>query len=405
MERTASTRLIAAYYVVLALAVAAAAAIVLSTGDDEHARPSIAGGYDATVRHACLGPSFDVAQSGEFVNLSNTRGTLGAKLRLEDEGELSGDVDCADGRTLRFDGEAAAGDRGIITGHLGGMPVSAELKRDPPEPGAAKPRAPGSIDGLYRLSPRSACLGGRLEIDPGELDYDSDTGAVSGEVECARGGTARLRALAVDRNLNDLELDPPGERVTATKQRESFGLTVAAFFIAVAVVMLVARLFGALAVRSAQPRVMGEVVAGITLGPTILGWISPEPAGDAVPLRHPAGVRGRGEPRPDLLHVPGRARARPEASSRAAVAQAAAISNTSVALPMILGIAVALPLYPLRRRPTRSSSRSPCSWAWRCRSRRSPCSRGSSSSGGCSSGRSARSRSRARRSTTSPRGS
>ena len=47
------------------------------------------------------------------------------------------------------------------------------------------------------------------------------------------------------------------------------------------------------------------------------------------------------------------------------------------------------------RRRTRSSSPSRCSWAWRCRSPRSRCSRGSSWSGGCSSARSARWHSRA----------
>ena len=70
-------------------------------------------------------------------------------------------------------------------------------------------------------------------------------------------------------------LPPSGEKVTATKQRESFGHLVAMFFIAAAVVLLVARVFGTLAVKVGQPRVMGEVVAGIALGPTILGAISP----------------------------------------------------------------------------------------------------------------------------------
>ena len=40
--------------------------------------------------------------------------------------------------------------------------------------------------------------------------------------------------------------------------------------------MLVARLVGMLAVRIGQPRVMGEVLAGIALGPTLFGAIAPE---------------------------------------------------------------------------------------------------------------------------------
>ena len=82
------------------------------------------------------------------------------------------------------------------------------------------------------------------------------------------------------------------------------------------------------------------------------------------------------------------------------IAQAAAISNASVALPMMLGIAVALPIYELVGPGHRSSSPSRCSWAWRCRSPPSPSWPGSWSSAGCSSAPWARSRSRARRSTT-----
>ena len=148
----------------------------------------------------------------------------------------------------------------------------------------------------------------------------------------------RAKATAVDRNLNNIQLipldaaeptgktsangkplvttpsglPPSGEKFTATKQRESFGHLVAAFFIAAAIVMLVARLFGALAVKIAQPRVMGEVVAGIALGPTILGWHRAGPPGRDLPDRHHPRVRDRGQPRADLLHVPGRPRARPE---------------------------------------------------------------------------------------------
>ena len=98
------TRLIV-FYIVLGLLTAAVAIVVIAKGKDEKPQPPIAGGYDATVANSCLGemstakkvvypstapaqappagPSFDVKQSGQFVNLSNTQGTLGAKLRLE----------------------------------------------------------------------------------------------------------------------------------------------------------------------------------------------------------------------------------------------------------------------------------------------------------------------------------
>ena len=160
---------------------------------------------------------------------------------------------------------------------------------------------------IYKLSPRSRASGassssrqrlvvhGGVAGDPelGELAYDDEKGTVGGDLECVKGGEVKAKGTAMDRNINNLQLvpldratgevpttpsglAPAGEKLTATKQRETFGHTVAAFFFAVAVVMLVARLFGAAAARLGQPRVMGEVVAGIALGPTILGWISPD---------------------------------------------------------------------------------------------------------------------------------
>src|SRR3954469_25009440 len=130
------------YYVVLGLVTAAVAILVLSAGSDEHAQKSIAGGYDVSAPKACLGtpppppsgpplpptapaqpkvggPSFDVKQSGEFVNVTNTQGTLHAKLRLDDDAiaggshPLHGDVSCVNGKTQPFDGAATPGSKGV----------------------------------------------------------------------------------------------------------------------------------------------------------------------------------------------------------------------------------------------------------------------------------------------------
>ncbi len=43
-----------------------------------------------------------------------------------------------------------------------------------------------------------------------------------------------------------------------------------------AVIIAAARLFGALARRVGQPAVVGEIVAGLVLGPSLLGWLAPE---------------------------------------------------------------------------------------------------------------------------------
>jgi Kef-type K+ transport system membrane component KefB len=395
------------FYAFLAVVTAAVAIIVISAGKDEKAQPSIAGGYDAAAPNACLGaplppssgpplpptapaqpkpggPSFDVKQSGQFVNFTNAQGNLGGKLRFKD-GRLTGGVSCVNGRTEPFAGTVTPGSKGAIQGTLGGQPVMAVLRRDPPDPGTPKPRAPGNVAGVYKLSPRSTCFGGRFELVKegsaygvdakgttlGEFAYNDKTGLLTGDVSCARGGRGRFKATAVDRNINNAQvipldaarpapgsagpkpvlttpsgLPPAGERFTATKQRESFGKLVAIFFLAIAVVMLVARLFGALAIRLRQPRVMGEVVAGIALGPTIFGAISPGLQSALFPT--------------DILPAFGIAAnlglifymflVGLEVDSRqlkGRVSQAAAISNTSVALPMIFGLAVALPLYKL----------------------------------------------------------
>ena len=194
MPKTASGKRMAVYYAFLAVAVTVVTILVVHAGEDRKAQPSIAGGYDLEAPNPCIGapappapspalpattapqakasgPSFDVKQSGQFVNLSNTQGNLGGKLRLKEDARpdgshpLSGDVDCVNGKTLDFEGEATPGAKGTITGLLGGQKVAADLKRDPPEPGAAKPRAPGSIAGIYKLSPRSTCFGGKIELD------------------------------------------------------------------------------------------------------------------------------------------------------------------------------------------------------------------------------------------------
>ena len=407
------SRLIA-FYVALLAVTAAVAAVVLSAGSDEHGLQSIAGGYDLTAPSACLGPapapaggrplpqtappqpkvagpSVDLKQSGEFVNLSNPQETVGGRLRLGGDElrggarRLTGSVDCTDGSTRELDATATPGSRGVVTGTLGGRPITANLRRDPPDAGTPAPRAPGSIAATYKATPRSTCLGGTFDVEDrggdayevsargkrlGRIAYDSDKGIVTGDLACTRGGSAKLRALAVDRNLNNVRLipldpaapapgqegaarpvlttpsglAPAGENFSAAKQRESFGHTVAAFLLAVALVMVAARLFGIAAARLGQPRVMGEVVAGIALGPTLLGWLAPGVQAFFFPtdiLPSLGVVANLGlvfymflvglELDPTQL--------------RGRLGQAAAISNTSVALPMILGIAVALPTY------------------------------------------------------------
>ena len=125
-----------------------------------------------------------------------------------------------------------------------------------------------------------------------------------------------------------------------------------AFFIAVVIVMLFARLCGSLMPRIGQPRVMGEVLAGILLGPTVFGAIAPACrrqlfASDIVPYIGVAANLGLifymfliGL-EVDLGQLRGRAR------------MTLAVSNTALLVPLMLGLLVALPLYTLLAPNTR----------------------------------------------------
>jgi Kef-type K+ transport system membrane component KefB len=127
---------------------------------------------------------------------------------------------------------------------------------------------------------------------------------------------------------------------------------VAAFLLAVTIVLLVARLFGWLAVRASQPRVMGEVVAGIVLGPTVFGAVAPELqselfASDILPAFGVAANLGL------IFYMALIGLELDLGQLRGRMVQALSISNTGVATQMMLGVAIALPLYPLLAPDTR----------------------------------------------------
>lgn len=48
------------------------------------------------------------------------------------------------------------------------------------------------------------------------------------------------------------------------------------FFLYLAAILITARLFSELAGRYGIPSVIGELLAGLLLGPSLLGWISPD---------------------------------------------------------------------------------------------------------------------------------
>ncbi|HEY1520301.1 MAG TPA: cation:proton antiporter [Solirubrobacteraceae bacterium] len=417
MPRGQLARRLIMFYAILAVIGVAVVIFVVSKGGNEKAQPAIAGGYTVSAANPCVGPvpkpaggiplpatapaqvaaagpSFNILQSGQFVNFTNNQNTLGGQLRLDEKTlpgnshRLTGTVNCVSGgRSLNLDAIATSGAKASIVGTLGGLPFSANFKTGPPPPGATAPRTPTNIQGTYTLSPASTCFGSSFSIHGtgpvaqlysaadkllGPVTYSTKTAGVFGDVKCVRGGIARMTAAANDLQLQNVTaiplnvatpapsstpaakpalttpsgLPPAGERFTATKQRADFNKLIAAVFLSIAIVLIVARLFGVLAVRLGEPRVMGEVIAGLALGPSLLGALSPNleatffPS-DILPALGVVANLGL----IFYMFLVGLEVDRGQLKGK--VAQAAAISNASVAVPLLLGIAVALPLYKL----------------------------------------------------------
>ena len=194
-------------------------------------------------------------------------------------------------------------------------------------------------------------IGGKLRLEHHRL---------TGDVTCADGTTAALGVPVPTSEPKTLSgtlggqpfhakftaaLPPPGASAKKPPKRsgeETFGR----LMLAIAAVLLAARLCGTLLGKVGQPRVMGEVLAGILLGPTLLGAVWPEAKDylfppDIVPLLAGAAQIGLAfylflvgmELDPALL--------------RKNATRAAFVSNTSVAFPMALGMLAAAPIYRL----------------------------------------------------------
>ena len=194
--------------------------------------------------------------------------------------------------------------------------------------------------------------GGKLRLSSRKLTGDVDcVRGRSGEADLSvvgKGESTKLVGTIGRRPVSARFSEPlpaPGASAKPPPKRtpeETFGR----LMLAIAAVILAARLLGALIARLSQPRVMGEVLAGILLGPTLLGAVWPEAKDylfppDIIPLLSAAASIGLAfylflvgmELDPRIL--------------RERIAQAAFISNTSVAFPMALGFLVALPIYEI----------------------------------------------------------
>jgi Kef-type K+ transport system membrane component KefB len=350
-DRGISKRKLLIFYPTLAVIAAVVVSIAVSAGQGVHPQKSIAGGYDTSPSAvACLGKAVDIKQSGQFVSVTNTLGTVGGGPKVKD-GHMTGDVTCIGGATKPIDVRVSR--PSVLTGTLGGQTITLIQRRDPPPAGTPKPYIPGSIAGDYKLSPRSECIGGLMTLsgdnpvkveagskELGALHYSK--GTIAGTVNCKLGGSQPVTGTAQDRQLS---LKIGAQTVTGAKQRE-VEKTFAAFFIAVAIVMLAARLLGQLFARFGQPRVMGEVTAGILLGPTLLGKVLPGVEAvifptDITPYIAVAANLGL------IFYMFLVGLEIDPAQLKGRLTRAAVISNGSVTFAMLLGISVAVPIYGL----------------------------------------------------------
>jgi Kef-type K+ transport system membrane component KefB len=248
-----------------------------------------------------------------------------------------------------------------VTGRLGlaylaVFAVSAAIAATSFALGAGKHSEP-SIAGIYRAS--GPCAGSFTLKQSGQ--FVDASGAISGSLRFRNGvlggstGCGELRARPAGKDLAgtlaarpfhaDFVAALPAPGQTAPSGQHSNEQIFGRLMLAIAAVILAAWLVRGAIGRIGQPPVMGEVLAGILLGPTLLGSLWPSfqsylfpsfvvpllTAGADIGLAFYLFLVGL-ELDPRML--------------KGRLTHAGAISNASVVLPLGLGILVALPLYP-----------------------------------------------------------
>jgi Kef-type K+ transport system membrane component KefB len=109
-------------------------------------------------------------------------------------------------------------------------------------------------------------------------------------------------------------------------------------------VVLTARIFGYWATRLGQPPVVGEIIAGLALGPSLLGWVWPAASQFVFPATSLGTLNLFSQVGVILfMFVAGLELDTSHLRSRAHTA--VAVSHVSIVLPFLLGVSLALPMY------------------------------------------------------------
>lgn len=138
---------------------------------------------------------------------------------------------------------------------------------------------------------------------------------------------------------------PSGDPATFwSPLRENFKEPLSRLLLQVIVIVLATRLVGSLFNRWGQPSVIGEILAGILLGPSLLGWVWPEASGFIFPKESLGVLQLLSQVGVCLfMFVVG---LELEVSHLRQKAQTAVlVSHTSIVFPYFLGVVLALLLY------------------------------------------------------------
>lgn len=142
-----------------------------------------------------------------------------------------------------------------------------------------------------------------------------------------------------------LEQPDSGQTLAGKFFRDNLRTPLSILLLQLVVIIITARLVGRIFQKFGQPRVMGEIVAGIVLGPSLLGWLSPATMAFIFPVSSMEALRLLSQVgvalfmfvvgmELDVRHL------------RQKAHTAILVSHASIIVPFFLGAALSLLVYP-----------------------------------------------------------